>query len=105
MKDRTASARAECAALLAKDASPDAVRELTDALSDKNWAVRAAAAQALAVSPGEVSPNVFQPLLTDDNGTVRDIAAAGTIRLTHALRPDPLHWPVISDQTTTEAKR
>jgi len=105
MKDRTASARAECAALLAKDSSPDAVHELTDALSDKNWAVRAAAAQALAVSPAEVSPDVFAPLLTDTNGTVRDIAAAGTIRLTNTLRPTALHWPVVSAQTTTEAKR
>jgi hypothetical protein len=105
MKDHTASARAECAALLAKDSSPDAVHELTDALSDKNWAVRAAAAQALAVSPGEVSPDVFAPLLTDDNGTVRDIAAASTIRLTNTLRPTALHWPLVSAQTTTEAKR
>jgi HEAT repeat protein len=104
MKDRTASARAECAALLAKDPSPEAVRELTQALTDKNWAVRAAAAQALAVSPGNVSPDVFGPLLYDDNGTVRDIAAAGVIRLTHAARPERLHW-VLSGQMTEQARR
>jgi HEAT repeat protein len=104
MKDRTASARAECAALLAKDASPEAVRELTQALTDKNWAVRAAAAQALAVSPGRVSPDVFGPLLTDGNGTVRDIAAAATIRLTRALRPESLHWPFVPLQMTAEVK-
>jgi HEAT repeat protein len=105
MKDRTASARAECAALLAKDPSPEAVRELTQALADKNWAVRAAAAQALSVSPGKVSPDAFGPLLYDDNGTVRDIAAAGIIRLTQAARPERLHWSVQSGQTTEQASR
>src|SRR5882672_9842044 len=102
LKDRTASARAECAALLAKDASPEAVRELTQALTDKNWAVRAAAAQALSVSPGKVSPDAFGPLLYDDNGTVRDIAAAGIIRLTHAARPERLHWSAVSVEVTEQ---
>jgi HEAT repeat protein len=105
MKDHGASARAECAALLAKDPSPDAVEQLTQALADKNWAVRAAAAQALAVSPGKVSPEVFEPLLLDDNKSVRDIAAAGIIRLRSAMRPASLHWPAIPPQMTTEAKR
>jgi HEAT repeat protein len=105
LKDRTASARAQCAALLAKDPSPDAVRELTQALTDKNWGVRAAAAQALALSLAKISPSVFGPLLTDDNGTVRDIAAAGAIRLTHTARPTSLHWPVVSTQMTAEAKK
>jgi len=105
LKDRTASARAQCAALLAKDPSPDAVRELTQALTDKNWAVRAAAAQALAVSPAKISPNIFEPVLTDDNGTVRDIAAAGAIRLTHATPPKSLHWPAVSAEMTAQAKK
>jgi len=105
LKDHGASGRAACAALLAKDPSPDAVEELTRALNDKNWAVRAAAAQALAVSPGKVSPQVFEPLLVDDNKTVREIAAAGIIRLMQALRPPALRWPAVPPQTTTEAKR
>ena len=105
LKDHGASGRAACAALLAKDPSPDAVDELTQALKDKNWAVRAAAAQALAVSPGKVSPEVFESLLVDDNKTVREIAAAGIIRLMNSLRPPALHWPTVSIETTTEAKR
>ncbi len=104
LKDHGASARAACAALLAKDPSPDAVEQLTQALADKNWAVRAAAAQALAVSPGKVSPEVFEPLLLDDNNSVRDIAAAGIIRLRSAMRPAALHWPAIPPQITAEAK-
>ncbi len=105
LKDHGASGRAACAALLAKDPSPDAVEELTQALNDKNWAVRAAAAQALAVSAGNVSPTVFEPLLIDDNKSVREIAAAGIIRLMRTVRPDSLHWPADSARTTTEAKR
>jgi hypothetical protein len=105
MKDHGASARAACAALLAKDPSPDAVEELTQALKDKNWAVRAAAAQALAVSPGKVSADVFKPLLLDDNKTVREIAAAGIIRLTRSVRPTSLHWPSGPPQMTAEAKQ
>ena len=104
LKDHGASARAACAALLAKDPSPDAVDELTQALADKNWAVRAAAAQALAVSPGQVSPDVFNPLLLDDNKTVRAIAAAAIIRLMHSTRPASLHWPTAPPQITAEAK-
>ena len=104
MKDHGASARAACAALLAKDPSPDAVEQLTQALADKNWAVRAAAAQALAISPGKVSPQVFEPLLLDDNKSVREIAAAGIIRLMGAARPASLHWPAVLPQITAEAK-
>jgi hypothetical protein len=105
MKDHGASARAACAALLAKDPSPDAVEELTQALKDKNWAVRAAAAQALAVSPGKVSADVFKPLLFDDNKTVREIAAAGIIRLTRSVRPSSLRWPTVPPPMTAEAKQ
>jgi HEAT repeat protein len=105
LKDRTASARAESAALLAKDSSPDAVRELQAALRDKNWAVRAAAAHALAASPAKVSPEVLEPLFTDANRMVRDIAAAGAIRLRHANRPRGLHWRVYPAQMTAEAKK
>ena len=104
MKDHGASARAACAALLAKDPSPDAVEQLTQALADKNWAVRAAAAQALAISPGRVSPQVFEPLLLDDNKSVREIAAAGIIRLMGAARPASLHWLAVLPQMTAEAK-
>lgn len=92
MKDRTASARANSANLLAKDPSPDAVNELKQALQDKNWAVRVAAAGALAKSPGKVAPETFEPLLIDDKAAVRTIAAAAIIRLTEVPKPKDLHW-------------
>ena len=105
MKDRTASARALSATLLAQDSSPDAVQPLELSFKDKNWAVRAAAAQALAKSPGNVSPDVFKPLLLDDNDSVRTIAAAGIIRLSGRAKPKDLVWPVASSpaQVTAEA--
>jgi HEAT repeat protein len=107
MKDRTASARALSATLLAQDSSPDAVQQLTLSLQDKNWAVRAAAAQALAKSPGNVSPDVFKPLLLDGNDSVRTIAAAGIIRLSGRAKPKDLSWPLTSPpaQVTAEVGR
>ena len=103
MKDRGASSRAASATLLGKDGTPESIHELTLALGDKSWAVRAAAAQALAKSPGHVSPEVLEPLLVDDSITVRDMAAAGIIRLNHAAAPKDLHWPV--PPPTQEAQR
>jgi HEAT repeat protein len=107
MKDHGAQTRAASATLLAKDPTPDAVHELTLALGDKNWAVRAAAAQALAKSPGDVSAEVFEPLLIDDSMPVRDMAAAGIIRITCAARPKNLNWPTApsAGQTTEQAEK
>lgn len=101
MKDHGASARAASATLLGKDPSTEAVHELTLALADKNWAVRFATAQALANSSGQVSPEVFEPLLIDDNMSVRDMAAAGVIRTSHATRPKNLRWPVPPEAAAT----
>ena len=105
LKDRTASARAASAQMLGKDSSPEAVEELAEARFDKSWAVRAAALQALAVSPGKVSIEVFAPMLYDGHAPVRDIAAAGIIRRSEAPRPAELKWPVEEAETTAEAKK
>jgi len=47
-RNNSAPVQALCANLLSSDNSRDTVNELRDALADKNWAVRAAAARALA---------------------------------------------------------
>jgi HEAT repeat protein len=103
MKDRSASARAQSATMLAQDASREAVDELKLALCDKNWAVRAAAAQALAKSPGYVSAQDFEALLSDKNDSVSTIAAAGIIRRSGAGRPRSLNWPIASDSVRESA--
>jgi HEAT repeat protein len=103
MKDRSASARAQSAMMLAQDPSQEAVDELKLALTDKNWAVRAAAAQALAKSPGALSLKVFETLLSDKNDAVRTIAAAGIIRRSGAAKPRNLRWPVTPTPATVTA--
>jgi HEAT repeat protein len=80
-RDRSASARAMSAILLSHDASLDGLRELQDALSDKNWIVRAAAAQALGASRHRDQIQYLRPLLDDDKPAVRFMAAASILRL------------------------
>jgi len=89
--------------MLAHDPSQEAVDELKLALTDKNWAVRAAAAQALAKSPGALSLKVFETLLSDKNDAVRTIAAAGIIRRSGAAKPRNLRWPVTPTPATVTA--
>jgi len=83
-RDRSASARAMSAILLSHDASLDGLRELQDALSDKNWIVRAAAAQALGTSRHRDQIQYLRPLLDDDKPAVRFMAAASILRLSSA---------------------
>src|ERR1700752_2206329 len=80
-RDRSASARAMSAILLAHDTSLDGLRELQDALSDKNWIVRAAAAQALGASRHRDQIQYLRPLLEDEKPAVRYMAAASIVRL------------------------
>lgn len=83
-RDRSASARAMSAILLSHDTSLDGLRELQDALSDKNWIVRAAAAQALGASRHRDQIPYLRPLLDDDKPAVRFMAAASILRLSSA---------------------
>lgn len=89
--DRSAPTRALCADLLARDHDPDSIAALEDALFDKNWVVRAAAAKALGVQGRLQSLPKLQPLLQDKRAAVRFLAAASIIRITR-FRP-PLTAP------------
>jgi len=80
-KDRSASARAMSAILLGPDATLDALHELQDALTDKNWIVRAAAAQALGTCHRRDQIQYLRPLLDDEKPAVRYMAAASIVRL------------------------
>ena len=88
-RDRSASARAMSAILLSRDSSLDGLRELQDALSDKNWIVRAAAAQALGASRHRDQIQYLRPLLDDDKPAVRFMAAASILRLSSGNRGAP----------------
>jgi len=79
-RDKAAPARAISARLLADDSNDDARQVLRDALQDKSWMVRAAAAQALGVHGSSNDVATLAPLLDDEHKEVRYRAAAAIIR-------------------------
>jgi HEAT repeat protein len=81
-RDKGAPARAIIARLLADDTSDDAHEALREALQDKSWIVRAAAAEALGARGSLNDVTTLAPLLNDPQKEVRYRAAAGIIRVT-----------------------
>jgi HEAT repeat protein len=79
---KAAPARAISALLLADDANEDAREVLREALQDKSWIVRAAAAEALGVHGSLNDIETLAPLLSDQENKVRHRAAAAIIRVT-----------------------
>jgi HEAT repeat protein len=80
-KDGSASARTLATAMLATDNDPSTIKNLEDALMDKNWIVRASAAKALGMRGSRDSVRNLDPLLSDDHHRVRYMAAAAIIAL------------------------
>jgi HEAT repeat protein len=95
-EDRSASARAMSAMLLAPNPSPDGFRHLQDALSDKNWVVRAAAAQALGTTQRRSQIRFLRPLLDDPKPAVRYMAAASMVRLASGAKTNRIAAPLYS---------
>ena len=81
-KDKGAPARAISARLLADDTSDNGREVLREALQDKSWIVRAAAAEALGVHGSLNDVTTLAPLLDDQQKEVRYRAAAAIIRIT-----------------------
>ncbi len=79
--DKSASARALSASLLASDHNPTSVRQLRDALQDKNPAVRAAAAKALGQHPCRSVVEDLHSLLDEKKDEVKYMAAASILRI------------------------
>jgi HEAT repeat protein len=81
--DRSASARALSASLLASDHTPASVHELRDALQDKNIEVRTAAAKALGQHPCRAVVEDLHSLLEVDvdKDEVKYMAAASLLRI------------------------
>jgi HEAT repeat protein len=81
-RNNGAPVQALCAKLLSSDDSRDTVNELRDALGDKNWAVRAAAARALAkLGHPEAVPQLRNMMQSDKEQPARFAAAAAIIRI------------------------
>jgi HEAT repeat protein len=88
-KDGSASARAAAAILLGTENSPESIKELEEALADKNWVVRAAVVKSLALRGDRSQIATLQSMLLDQEEAVRYMAAAGIIRLEPAARKRP----------------
>ena len=73
--------RASAALLLGADKEPGTLEALKDALYDKDAAVRAAAVHAISLRNDPAMKKDLEPMLEDDNGSVRLRAAAGYLRL------------------------
>jgi HEAT repeat protein len=73
--------RAVAASYLANDPDPATSKALVKATDDKNWIVRAAAIEAIALRGDASLMPKIEPKLTDKNPKVRYSAAAAIIRL------------------------
>jgi HEAT repeat protein len=81
LSDPALSGRAAAALLLGRDKDQDTLDALRDALSDKDWSVRAAAVHSLALRNDPALQADLEPLLEDKKEAVRLRAAAGYARL------------------------
>jgi HEAT repeat protein len=86
LKDNQASGKTVAALLLATDNSTESKDALTEALSDKNWTVRAAATRAIALRDIRGLFDTVVPLLADKQPEVQYSAAAAVIRLRQPAR-------------------
>lgn len=83
-KDDTSPLRAAAAKKLAQDPDPSTTKALTKAAGDKNWLIRAAALEALALRGDSSAAKTAALYLYDDKDEVRYTAAGAVIRLSGA---------------------
>lgn len=82
-KNTSSPVQAYCATLLSQDPSPDTIEQLSLALGDNNWTVRAAAAKALAeMHDRKVISKLEEMMETDKVAPARLAAAAAIVKLT-----------------------
>jgi HEAT repeat protein len=81
LADAGVSGRATVALLFAQEKDADTLQALRDALSDKDWSVRAAAVHSLSLWNDPSLQKDIVPLLDDKKEAVRLRAAAGYLRL------------------------
>jgi HEAT repeat protein len=81
LSDPSVSGRAAAALLLGKESDTATTEALREALSDKDWSVRAAAVHSLALRNSRVFKPDFESMLRDTKEAVRLRAAAAYLRL------------------------
>lgn len=89
LSDPSVSGRAASALLLSTDKGPEVLQALQDALTDKDWSVRAAAVHAIALRNDPALENDLVPLFEDKKEAVRVRAAAGYLRLEAIKTTEP----------------
>jgi HEAT repeat protein len=87
LSDSGASARAAVLLLLQNDQDAATKEAIHNALSDKEWSVRAAAVHAIAMRNDPALKQEFVPLFDDKKDAVQFRAAAGYIRLALLQKP------------------
>jgi HEAT repeat protein len=75
--------------LIGASRDPALVDAVESALTDKEWSVRAAATQLIALHPFPQLQDKLIPLLDDDKDAVKVRAAAAYIRLQHRAKIMP----------------
>jgi HEAT repeat protein len=82
-KNTSSPVQALCANLLAQDETPDTIEQLSLALDNNNWTVRAAAAKALAnMRDRRVIAKLDEMMSSDKEPAARLAAAAAIVKLT-----------------------
>lgn len=89
-KDDTSPLRAAAAKKLAQDPDPSTTKALTKAAGDKNWLIRAAALEALALRGDSSAAKTAALYLYDDKDEVRYTAAGAVIRLSGSSQKSPV---------------
>ncbi len=92
LTDPGVSGRATAALLLGQDKDQQTLAALRDALTDKDWSVRAAAVHSIALRNDSSLQKDIVPLLDDNKEPVRLRAASGYLRLQSLKaksRPEP----------------
>ena len=80
-KGDTSPVRAAAATVLANDHDPKTTEALVNAAGDKNWIIRAAALEALAMRGDPSVLGTVELYLSDEEGGVKYTAAATALRL------------------------
>lgn len=80
-QDDSSPLRAAAVKILIQDPDPQTTKALEDALSDKHWAVRAVALEALAKRDDPSVLDVVTPYMYDEKNAVKYTAAAAVLRL------------------------
>jgi HEAT repeat protein len=87
-KNESSPLRAAAATVLAHDPDPRSGKALAEAVSDKQWLVRAAALKSIAMRGDPALLPYVEPAMSDHEDVVRYTAAASVLRLARPVQAD-----------------